>query len=170
MEAKAKQIKIINQANYHYHDIISLKSFKSKESEIDRERVLIKIIDNYERICSVIAPSYWIVSFESGYVKEKGENKYLIFDNSFAENKDLLKKYTEFWDAVKQKIKEINGGKETEYRKGYIKIKFYSDDDLPLTEPPIFYEIHIFVRFAFKEDDKLYSERTLDKTLCVKEM
>ena len=165
MEAKAKQIKIINQANYHYHDIISLKSFKSKESEIDRERVLIKIIDNYERICSVIAPSYWIVSFESGYVKEKGGNKYLIFDNSFAENKDLLKKYTEFWDAVKQKIKKINGSKKTDY----IKIKFESDDDLPLNEPLIFYEMHIFVRFVFKEDDKLCPELFLDETLCVKE-
>ena len=170
MEAKTKQIKIINQAHYYYHDIISLKSFTSKESEIDRKQVLIKIVDDYERICSVIAPSYWIVNFESGYVKEKGGNKYLIFDNSFAEKKDLLKKYTEFWDAVKHKIKKINGGKETDYRKDYIKIKFYSDDDLPLTEPPIFSEIHIFVRFVFKEDDELYPERVLEKTLCVKEM
>ena len=94
----------------------------------------------------------------------------MIFDNSFAEKKDLLKKYTEFWDAVKHKIKKINGGKETDYRKDYIKIKFYSDDDLPLTEPPIFSEIHIFVRFVFKEDDELYPERVLEKTLCVKEM
>ena len=106
MEAKAKQIKIINQANYHYHDIISLKSFKSKESEIDRERVLIKIIDNYERICSVTAPSYWIVSFESGYVKEKGGNKYLIFDNSFAENKDLLKNTQIFGMYLNTRLKK----------------------------------------------------------------
>ena len=168
MGAKAKQIKIINQA--YYHDVISLKHFESNFSKIHRKQALIKIIDDYECICSVIAPLHWIVSFASGYIEERGKNKYLIFDNSFAENKDLLKKYTEFWDAVKQKIKEINGGKETDYRKGYIKIKFYSDDDLPLTEPPIFYEIHIFVRFAFKEDDKLYPERILDKTLCVKEM
>ena len=112
---------------------------------------------------------YWIVSFASGYIEERGGNKYLIFDNSFAENKDLLKKYTEFWDVVKHKIKKINGGKETDYRKDYIKIKFESDDDLPLNEPLIFYEMHIFVRFVFKEDDKLYPELFLDKTLCIKE-
>ena len=152
MGAKAKQIKIINQA--YYHDVISLKHFESNFSKIHRKQPLIKIIDDYECICSVIAPLRWIVSFASGYIEERGKNKYLIFDNSFTENKDLLKKYTEFWDAVKQKIKKINGGKKTDY----IKIKFESDDDLPLNEPLIFYEMHIFVRFVFKEDDKLYPE------------
>ena len=139
-------------------------------SETDRKQALIKTIDDYERICSVIAPLYWIVSFASGYIDKRGWDKYLIFDHSYAKNGDLLGKYTEFWDVVKHKIKKINGGKETDYRKDYIKIKFESDDDLPLNEPLIFYEMHIFVRFVFKEDDKLYRELFLDKTLCVKEM
>ena len=68
MKAKATQIKIINQAHYHYHGIISLKNFESLFSKIDRKQGLIKRIDDYERICSVIAPVYWIVSFASGYV------------------------------------------------------------------------------------------------------
>ena len=79
----------------------------------------------------------------------------MIFDNSFTESKDLLNKYTEFWDAVKYKIKKINGDKKTEYGKDYIKLKFKSDDDLPLNKPLIFYEIQIFVGFVFKKDDKL---------------
>ena len=79
------------------------QNFCTKFSKIDRKQGLIKRIDDYERICSVIAPLYWIVSFASGYIEERGGNKYLIFDNSFAENKDLLKKYTEFWDVVKRK-------------------------------------------------------------------
>ena len=87
-------MKIINQAHYHYHEIIGLKNFESKFSEIDRKQALIKRIDDYERICSVIAPLYWIVSFASGYMKEWDGNKYLIFDHSFTINKDLLKKYT----------------------------------------------------------------------------
>ena len=91
MEAKAKQIKIINQALYHYHDIISLKSFKSKFSEIDRKEVLIKTFDSYECICSVIAPLHCIVTFVSGYIEKRGGNKYLIFDYSLAKNKELLK-------------------------------------------------------------------------------
>ena len=82
----------------------------------------------------------------------------MIFDNSFAIKKNLLKQYTELLDVVKHEIKKINGGKETDYRKDYIKIKFESDDDLSLNEPPIFYEMFIFLGFAFKEDDKLYPE------------
>ena len=92
----------------------------------------------------------------------------MIFDNSFAINENILKKYPEVWDVVKHEIKKINGGKETDYRIDYIKIKFESDDDLPLNEPLMFYKMHMFVGFAFKEDVKLYPEFSLDKTLCIK--
>ena len=92
MDAKAKQIKIISQVHYHYHYIISLKIFESRFSKIDRKQALIKRIDGYERIFCVIAPLYWIVSFTSGYIEERSGNKYLIFDHSFAENRDFLKK------------------------------------------------------------------------------
>ena len=132
MEAKVTQIKMINQACYSYYDIIRLKYFDPMFSNINRKQARIKRIDDYERICSVIAPFYWVFSFASGYIKEWVGNKYLISDNSFAINKNLLKKYTEFWDLVKHEIKKINGDKKTDYRKDYIKIKFESDNDLPL--------------------------------------
>ena len=83
-------------------------------------------------------------------------------------NESILKKYTELWDVVKREIKKINGGKETDYRIDYIKIKFKSDDDVPLNEPLMFYKMHMFAGFAFKEDVKLYPEFSLDKTLCIK--
>ena len=57
----------------------------------------------------------------------------------------FTKKYIEFWDVVKHKIKKIDGSKETDYKKDYIKIKFESDDDLLLNKPLISYEMHIFV-------------------------
>ena len=106
MEAKGKQIKIINQAHYHYHDIISLKNFESKFSETDRKQALIRRIDDYERICRVTAPLFWVVSFESGYIEERGGNKYLIFDNSFAENKDLLKNTQIFGMYLNTRLKK----------------------------------------------------------------
>ena len=73
MEAKAKQIKIINQAHYHYHDRISLKNVESKFSEIDRKQALTERIGDYERICCVIAPLYWFVSFASGCIEKRVE-------------------------------------------------------------------------------------------------
>ena len=61
-------------------------------SKIGIKQALIKRNDDYERIYSVIGRLYWIVSFSSGYIKERSGNKYLNFDYSLAINKDLLDK------------------------------------------------------------------------------
>ena len=70
----------------------------------------------------------------NGYIEEKNGNKYLIFDDSVNENKELLKKYVDVWDGIKNKIKTINDNKENDYGKDYMKIKFSSDDDMPLSK------------------------------------
>ena len=62
-------------------------------------------------------------------LKKKGVNKYLIFDST-DENKELLKKYNDVWNGIKNKIKEVSSGK-CDYEKDYMKIKFNSDDELP---------------------------------------
>ena len=67
----------------------------------------------------------------NGYIEEKDSNKYLVFDST-NKNKELLKKYNEVFNGIKDKIKEINN--ECDYNKDYMKIKFNSDDDLPLNE------------------------------------
>ena len=41
-----------------------------------------------------------------------------------------IKKYADVSDGIKNKIKTINGSKENDYGKDYMKIKFNSDDDL----------------------------------------
>ena len=45
-----------------------------------------------------------------------------------------------------------------------MKIKFSSDDDLPLNKPLKFYLMTITIRFVFK-DGKLYPQVFLDHTL-----
>ena len=74
---------------------------------------------------------YLPINYVSGYIEEKNGDKYLIFD-SVDENKEVLKKYADVWDGIKNKIKAINGDKENDYEKDYMKIKCNSDDDLPL--------------------------------------
>ena len=105
------------------------------------------------------------VSHASGYIKEKNGNKYLISDYSFDEKKEVLKKYADVWDGIKNKIKAKNGGEENDYGKDYIKIKFNSDDDLPLNKPLNFHAMTIIIRSVFKEDDKLYPQFFLDGSL-----
>ena len=63
-------------------------------------------------------------------LKQKNGNKYLIFAST-DKNKEVLTKYTELWDGIKNQVKTINGGKPGEYRKDFMKIKFNSDDNLP---------------------------------------
>ena len=100
----------------------------------------------------------------SGYIEEKNGNKYLIFD-SVDENKEVLKKYADVWDGIKNKIKAINGGKENDYGKDYMNIRFDSDDDLPLRKLLKFHVMTIIIRSVFEEDGKLYPQIFLDDTL-----
>ena len=85
------------------------------------------------------------VNHASRYIEEKNGNKYLIFD-SLDENKQLLKKYVNVWDGINNKTKTINGGKENDYEKDYMKIKFNSDDDLPLNKQLKFHNMTITIR------------------------
>ena len=50
-------------------------------------------------------------------------------------------------------------------KKNYMKIKFNSDDYLPLNKPLKFHNITITIRSAFEEGGKLYPQVFLDDTL-----
>ena len=52
-------------------------------------------------------PLYSRITHASGYIEEINENKYLIFV-SIDENKELLKKYCDVFNGIRDKIKEIN--------------------------------------------------------------
>ena len=61
---------------------------------------------------------YLRITHSSGYIEEINENKYLIF-GSIDENKELLKKYNDACNWIKDKIKEINSD-ECDYEKDYM--------------------------------------------------
>ena len=63
-----------------------------------------------------------------------------------------------------QKQNRRSSGK-CDYEKDYMKIKFNSDDDLPLNKPLNFYLMTIIIRSVFKEDGKVYPHVFLDDTL-----
>ena len=110
-----KQINFKNWTYYFYNDIINLKYFESNLLKIDRKSyknigiynigyITIKKIDDCKNIYSV-NPLYLIIAHASGYIEEKNENKYLIFDST-DENKELLKKYNDVWNGIKTKSKK----------------------------------------------------------------
>ena len=127
---EVKQIEIKNRIYYFYNDMINLKDFESNLLKIDKKHykgihiyyigyITIKNINNCESIYSV-NPLYVLVNHANGYIEEKNGNKYLVFDDFVNENKELVKKYVDVWDGIKNKIKAINGGKENDYGKDYI--------------------------------------------------
>ena len=79
--------------------------------------------------------------------------------------KKYLKKYSDVCDGIKNKVKAINNGKENDYEKDYMKIKFNSDDDLPLNKPLKFHLMTIIIRYVWSEDAKLYPQLFSDDTL-----
>ena len=81
------------------------------------------------------------------------------------ENKEVSKKYKEVWEGVKKEIETINGGEKIEYGKDYMKIRFESNDDLPLNKPIKLRLLTIIIRSAFSENDKFYPQLFLVEAL-----
>ena len=161
---EVKQINIINWT-YYFYDMISIKNFELNLLKIDRKSyknigiynigyVTIKKIDDCENIYSV-NPLYLRVNHANEYIKEKNGNKYLIFDSTDV-NKEL--------EWIKNKIKAISSS-ECDYEKDFMKIKFSSNDDLPLNKTRKFHMMTIIIRSVFEDDGKLHPQVFLDDAL-----
>ena len=79
--------------------------------------------------------------FNPLYLQVNHANKYLIFDSA-DENNDILKKNTQI-DAI--------NSCECDYEKDFMKIKFTSDDDLPLDKPLKFHMMTIISDLFLKK-------------------
>ena len=168
-----KQINIKNRTYYFYNYIIGIKNVAAWLLKIDKQSyknigiynigyITIKKIDDCKNIYSV-NPLHLLIDHANGYIKEKGFNKYLVF-GSADENEELLKKYSDVLNEIKNKIKEVSSD-ECDYKKDNMKIKFNSADNLPLSKPSKFSNMTITIRSVFEEDGKLYPKVFLDDTL-----
>ena len=86
-------------------------------------------------------------------LKKKNGNKYLVSDST--DKKDVLQKYTKLWDGIKNLIQKVDN-KSSEYGKDFMKIKYNSEDKLPLNKELKLYNLAV-VRYVF-EDDKYYPQ------------
>ena len=131
------------------------------------EYITTKSISDYENISSV-NPLYLIINDVDRYIEENDKNKYLSFAST-DNKKEVLKKYIKLWDEVKYHIQTINDDEFGEYGKDYMKIKFYSDDNLPLNKILKFSVLTIIIRHVFEKDGKHYSQIFLDYCLYEKD-
>ena len=142
-----RQINTKYRPYYFFNDMINIKhfdpglldidkiSFKSTDAVIYKIRyVTMKSLDN-ENIDSANR-LYLIFDNVDGYIEcnsieESNGDKFLILAST-NKNKEVLEKYTKLWDEIKNQIETINGGKPIKYKRDFMKIRFESDDDLPL--------------------------------------
>ena len=110
-----------------------------------------------------VNPLYLCIDNADGYIEEINEDKYLVFDDTY-ENKELLNIYDDVFNGIMSKIKETDDD-WLEYAKDYMKIRFSSDDNLPLNKQLKFYNMTVTIRCVFSEDNKLYPQIFLDKAL-----
>ena len=140
---EVKQINIKNRTYYFYNDIIDIKTFDSNMLKLDKKSYKNLDIYNigyvtinkigYGYDINSVNPLYLHINNVNEYIEEINEDKYLGFDVTY-ENKELLKIYDYVFNAIMDKIKKIDHD-WLEYSKDYMKIKFNSDDNLPLNKP-----------------------------------
>ena len=147
------EINMKNRTYYFFDDMTNIANFHPNLLKIDKK--LYKNIDIYYIGCitmkdsdyvkiNSVNPLYLIIDKIEGHFEEKNGNKYLILDST-DKNKKVLIKYKNLWDGIKNSIEKANN-KLGEYRKDFMKIKFNSDDNLPLNKTLKLHNITIIIR------------------------
>ena len=90
---------------------------------------------------------YLIINEVYGYFEEINENKYLTLVST-DKNEEVLTKYTELWDGIKNSVEKISN-KSGEYGKDFMKIN----------------NMTIIARSVFEEDGKDYPQVFFDECL-----
>ena len=170
-----KQINIKSRTYYFFNDMINIKDFNPSLIKIDKksykntgiyhmEYITIKSISDCENINSVNL-LYRMIGEVDGYIEKQSNGNKCLTIASTEKNKKVLGKYTKLWDEIKDHIKTINAEKSGEYEKDYMRIKFNSDNGLPLNKLLKLLMLTIIVRSVFEEYGKYHSQVFLDECL-----
>ena len=155
-----KQLNIKNRTYYFWNDLMNIKDFDPKLLSLDKKSsmdisiyYISYVTKKPEYNIDSVNSLYFLIAELDGYIEEKEDNKYLniAFTDS---NNEVLKKYGEVWSGIKDQIKKINDRQFGEYGKDYMKIKFNSDDDLPLNTVLNFRALTFIIRNIFEKEGK----------------
>ena len=104
-----------------------------------------------------------MINLIKGHFEEVDVDKYLIISS---ENGDIVQKYQEVFDGIKEIIKKINDySQPIKYYDNYLKIKFNTDDNIPLNKIIYFPTITIAIRSVTQKDGKYYPQHFVDDCL-----
>ena len=168
---ETKEINIKNQTYYFYNDIINLYEFDESKIKVDKKdfnNIVIYYLgyEHKKKIseCNVINsvnPLYLrIINVNGQFEKSKDDVWYLVI----SDKDDVYKKLVDIFESMKNKITEKTWD-VVEYDEDYMKIKFESNNILPIDKDVNIHTATIIIRAIFAKDGKYCPQLFLDDGL-----
>ena len=151
-----RQTNIKSRTYYFYNDLINIKNLNNNKLKLDKRNVFgndvyyIGYMTKKPQWHVFSAnPLYLMINKIKGHFEEVDRDKYLIISS---ENGDIMQKYQELFDGIKEIIKKINDyGQPIKNDNNYMKIKFNTDDNIPLNKIMYYPTITIIIRSVTKK-------------------
>ena len=163
IKMEIEQLKIKNQDNYNWDDIIYI---------IDFDKDLLKIIKGESKIginiyyikYSNLRTFYFVINRLIGYIEEivGSSDKYLVVP-TISRNKNKNTLLDNICESIEDQINPITKIKDCN------KFRFNSDMDLPLNTEIELHSLVINISCIIEKDNKYYPEIYLDECLYVKD-
>ena len=152
-----RQLNIKGRTYYFYNDLINMNNFNINNLKVDKKGVLGNdvyyigyITKKPQWNVNSVNPLYLMINRIKGHFEEVDGDKYLIISS---ENGHIIQKYQEFFDGIKEIIKKINDySQPIKYDDSYMKIKFNTDDNIPLNKIIYFPTITVIIRSVTQKD------------------
>ena len=188
-----KQLDIKNRKYYFYNDLINLSKFSMNNLKLDKKTwkdiniCYIEYVDKNkpEDWCvNSVNPLYLMINKVFCFVGEKNGVQYLKIDKGNKKFEDsVLSLWNEAFTGIRCYIKKINhecktfpdgkgsphceefGKIKVEYDEDFDKIKFFSNDILPIEKLIYFPTVTVTIRCVVKQGDLFYPQVYLDDAL-----
>ena len=165
-----RQLNIKGRTYHFYNNLINIKNFSSNNLKLDKKSALDNDIYYIGYITkkpqwniNSVNPLYLMIKKIKGHFEEVDGDKYPIISS---ENGDIMKKYQEVFDGIKENIKKINDySHPIKYDDNYMKIKFNTDDNISLNKIIYFPTITLIIRSVTQKDGKFYPQLFFDECL-----
>ena len=163
-----RQLNIKGRTYYFYNDLINIKNVNINNLKLDKKGVLGNdayyigyLTKKPRRDVNSVNPLYLMINRIKGHFEEVDGDKYLIINSK---NGDIMQKYQEVFNGIKEIIKRINDfNQPINYDDNYMKIKFNTNDNIPLNKIIYFPTITMIIRSVTQKDGKYYPQLFLDE-------
>ena len=167
-----KEVNIKNRTYYFYIDIIDLVEFDGSKIKVDKKFLndigIYYLGYEYKKkitesnVTNSVNPLFLNIKDMKGKSKKgKVDNVRYLIIFGYA---DVLRKFVNIWTSIRTKIEKNTGG-IVQYDKDYMKIKFESNDNLPIDNIVNMHQVTIIIRNAFAQNGKICRQLFLDDAL-----